>query len=285
MEKIVSFAGIGQLLRRYILIAVAAVHILSVGLLVFVNRPVAAAAATVTPGIPLFNASVIHGTPVRISVPDLGLQLPIELGQYVEAIDEWTLSPFNAHFADITAPANNAGGNTFIYGHNNNKVFGPLKKLRAGSQIEIETDNGNKFYYKLAGSRVVQPNDVSVFEYEGRPILTIQTCTGTWHEKRELYTFSFSHVIESNQSQLVRDEANRAELKNLVAALMSPSITLDTTNNTAQYAETEQQESQVAVYETSDLPQQNIVQDENMDPVVVSIKNLIQPSAHQIINI
>src|SRR4051794_19365867 len=68
---------------------------------------------------PLKHVRLIYGKPVRIVIPASGVDLPVDDGYYDQATKEWTLSGYRAQFAMVSTLANNIGGNTFIYGHNN----------------------------------------------------------------------------------------------------------------------------------------------------------------------
>jgi LPXTG-site transpeptidase (sortase) family protein len=78
-----------------------------------------------------------------------------------------------------------------LYGHYRPEVFARLQLIKPGSEAIITTDNGYKFYYKLDHVNIVDPNDTSLFTYQGTPELTIQTCTGSFFQKRQLFTFTF----------------------------------------------------------------------------------------------
>jgi LPXTG-site transpeptidase (sortase) family protein len=136
----------------------------------------------------------LSGKPVRIILPSLGLDLPVIDGTYDPASQEWTLSRDMAQYATITPPVNNHAGNTLIYGHNNRHVFAKLSQLQVGSEAIVETSNQHRFHYRLRTSYEVQPSDLSIFSYHGRPILTIQTCSGVWFENRNLFVFDYLRV-------------------------------------------------------------------------------------------
>lgn len=218
-----------RLIRQPILLIILAVHVLSVSTLVYAQQAPTRSDQPVTlPEESAFSIPTVAGVPQSIRIPDLGVSLEIIPGGYDATSDTWTLSGRNAHFATITRPANNASGNTFIYGHNNKHVFGPLKRIAPGTQVEILTNNGNRFYYSYVGSKTVPPSDVSIFTYTGKPILTIQTCTGAWHEQRQLYSFSLDRVVESPTSMAQRDEEKRQATLAVVRKVLSPTaITLD----------------------------------------------------------
>jgi hypothetical protein len=97
----------------------------------------------------------------------------------------------------VSALANNAAGETFVYGHNNDFVFGSLrhKTPAIGSVALLYTDNGHIFEYHFSAVTSLSPSDTSVLDYSGTPILLIQTCTGSLNEWRTEYTFQFYKVI------------------------------------------------------------------------------------------
>jgi LPXTG-site transpeptidase (sortase) family protein len=136
----------------------------------------------------------ISGKPIRIKAPTIALDIPVVDGVYDASRQAWSLSSANAHYAVVTNPANNQAGNTFIYGHNRRSVFAALLKLQLGDKVQLETDNQKVFTYMLRQVVDVNPTDTSLFSYQGKPILTVQTCAGTWYEDRRLFTFDFVGV-------------------------------------------------------------------------------------------
>lgn len=144
--------------------------------------------------LPLPNSPykrIMSGFPVRIVLPELGIDLPVDRGYFNAADNSWTLSGLRAQYAVITTLSNNHDGNTFIYGHNNKNVLGPIKHIQPGAKAIIYTDNNYVFTYSYQSTVGVEPDDVSLFNYTGPPILTVQTCSGNWNEVRQLYTFKF----------------------------------------------------------------------------------------------
>jgi hypothetical protein len=141
---------------------------------------------------------VVSGKPVRIAIPDYGIDLPVDEGFYNPNDGSWTLSETHAQFAMISVLANNFGGNTFIYGHGTDAVFGKIgtSSPPAGTVAKIYTDNNHIFVYTLKDVRSLTPNDTSVLDNisAGPPTLTIQTCTGTFSEWRTMFRFSFERA-------------------------------------------------------------------------------------------
>ena len=141
----------------------------------------------------------ISGTPVRITIPsEWNLDLPVIPGVYDPSSDSWTLSGYKAQFATASEPANNVGGETFIYGHNNDYVFGALRHVTptVGAEAFVYTNNGHEFAYTFQKTWSVGPYDVSTLNYQGPPVLLIQTCTGSFNELRTMYLFNFEKVVQ-----------------------------------------------------------------------------------------
>jgi LPXTG-site transpeptidase (sortase) family protein len=136
----------------------------------------------------------VSGTPVHITVPSVSIDLKVIPGYYYPASQSWTLSSVNAQYAVMTAKANNKSGDTFIYGHALMNVFGRLPKVESGAQAFITTDNGHTFTYTFQSSSVTTPGDTSLFDYKGKPVLILQTCTGTQFQNRQLFVFNLLKV-------------------------------------------------------------------------------------------
>jgi LPXTG-site transpeptidase (sortase) family protein len=137
------------------------------------------------------KAPLITGHPVSISVPSVNINIPVIDGYYNQKTRDWTLSLDKAQFATPTTPPNNLGGNTFIYGHFRWGVFYTLPKIQPGAEAIITTDNGYKFTYHFYSTYATQPTDLSVLHYQGEPILTLQTCSGSYYQNRQMYLFSY----------------------------------------------------------------------------------------------
>ena len=162
----------------------------------FIKQPVRLASAFTAPSIKADTTAkpITAGKPVRIVIDSLKIDLPVDDGFYNPGDNSWTLSGYHAQFAHPTPPANDHVGNTLIYGHNNKYVFGPLKHIESGATAKVYTDNGHVFNYIFVDAVNLNPEDTSLFSYEGPPMLTIQTCSGNWNEWRRLFRFKFTGV-------------------------------------------------------------------------------------------
>lgn len=148
-----------------------------------------------TPNIIPVAPDVIQGKPISLDIPSVNISVPIIDGVFNAKTQTWTLTLNKAQYAVMTVQPNNKSGNTFIYGHNRREVFNRLPKIKAGAIATIKTDNGHIFTYTFRDSRVTNPSDVSLFEYEGKPILTLQTCTGLFYQNRQLFTFDLTEAV------------------------------------------------------------------------------------------
>ncbi len=134
---------------------------------------------------------VITGKPVRLEIPSLRLSLEVIDGAYHPENGQWDISLNKAHYALPTVQPNNDAGNTMIYGHYRPEVFARLHTVQAGAEAMVTTDNGYRFVYTFRSAENVAPADTSIFAYQGKPQLTIQTCTGLWMQNRRLHYFDF----------------------------------------------------------------------------------------------
>lgn len=143
----------------------------------------------------VYLRSSVSGKPVTILVPRLGIELSIIDGAYDKASDSWTLTDDKAQFATITDRPNDGGGNTFIYGHNTDRVFGRLAGLVDGDIVQIKTDNNHTFSYTYSGQQIVQPTNTSVLaDDSAKPRLTLMTCEGWLSQTRRIMYFDFKEV-------------------------------------------------------------------------------------------
>lgn len=139
--------------------------------------------------------SVISGDPMVLAIPSLSLNLAVTPGIYDAQTQQWTLTNDKVQYAVITPQPNTQSGNTFFYGHYRKGVFSTLHHIPMGAEADVMTTNGKTFVYKLSEIQVVSPNDsAAIFNYQGAPILTIQTCTGLFFQNRQLFIFNLEKV-------------------------------------------------------------------------------------------
>lgn len=139
------------------------------------------------------DPAVVSGVPTDLSIPSLGMSLPVQPGHYLPD-GNWTLDDVHTFFALPSEPVNDSMGTTLIYGHNTRAVFKNLEKLTPGAELIITTGNSLKFTYEYSFVSVVKPEDVTVFNSTNSPNVTLQTCSGAWDEVRSMHTFTFKKV-------------------------------------------------------------------------------------------
>ena len=144
---------------------------------------------------PVPDPTRITGKPASLSIPSLGIDLRVADGAYNTETAAWTLSNDKAHFALPSTQPNNLEGNTFLYGHYRRTVFAQLHKISPGAEVHLTTDNGHRFIYAYRENSTVDPTNADIFAYEGPPQLTIQTCSGTWFQNRQLFFFDLKQVL------------------------------------------------------------------------------------------
>lgn len=143
------------------------------------------------------SPTLVTGEPVEISIPSLNIDLQVIPGVYNAKTGEWNLTLDKAQFATPSVQPNNETGNTLIYGHYRPEVFAYLHLIKPGAQAIITTDNGFKFTYTFQNSVAYDPTDTSIFTYQGAPRLTIQTCSGTFMQNRQMYYFQYDGYAKS----------------------------------------------------------------------------------------
>lgn len=138
------------------------------------------------------SAGVLPSTiPLRIQINRLGIDLAVAKGYYNPDTAAWTLGNNEAFFAVGSAEINTEKGNTLIYGHNNKTAFDKLLDVKNGDEVRITGADGHVYIYNFRYAQDVKPNQTSLFGYNGRPILTLQTCSGFWYQNRRLSVFDY----------------------------------------------------------------------------------------------
>lgn len=119
--------------------------------------------------------------PVSINVAAIGLNLSIEESRIVNGV--WEISYRGASHLDKSADPGEAG-NIVIYGHNKNSLFGPIRWLKEGDLIEIKSEEGTLYNYRVAKIVITTPDDIEYVLSKSEEILTLYTCTGFADSKR-----------------------------------------------------------------------------------------------------
>lgn len=140
------------------------------------------------------SESIIQGKPIRINIPRLGIDLFIKDGIYSN--DSWNVSDTEAMYATISPFPNDNKGNTIIYGHATEQIFGKTRNLIPGDELSIYTENDYRFDYKFQSAKDVFPDDISIFSDQEGLKLTLITCKGINDAKRSLMEFHLNKVTQ-----------------------------------------------------------------------------------------
>ncbi|MEK7526325.1 MAG: sortase [Patescibacteria group bacterium] len=119
--------------------------------------------------------------PGRITIPKIKLSLPIETSTIENKV--WQISDTRVSFLDISAGLGQ-GGNTVLYGHNKQSIFGPIRWLKVGDEIGVTDQEGKEHRYIIDKTVTVNPDNISFVEPKTKETLTIYTCIGLFDSKR-----------------------------------------------------------------------------------------------------
>ncbi|MBC7459544.1 class F sortase [Candidatus Saccharibacteria bacterium] len=145
------------------------------------------------------QTSTDYGLPVRISIPKINVDAPIEQvgldAKGAMAIQE--SQDIVAWYEPGPRPGNT--GSAVLAGHYgelNGKwsVFSYLSKLRKGDVLQVQGDNGASLSFVVRESRSYDPKADAreVFNSnDGKAHLNLITCEGTWNKTEETYSKRF----------------------------------------------------------------------------------------------
>lgn len=143
----------------------------------------------------------ITGQANRISVPSVGIDLPVAPGSYDEKNKTWEINNQSAFHAQTSVPANDTNGTTLIYGHATAAIFARLPWVTRGAEATVYTADETQFVYTFESMEQVSPSSVDAIRADGAPKLILQTCSGLFDEYRTLVKFTFKEVRQ-NATQL-----------------------------------------------------------------------------------
>lgn len=123
----------------------------------------------------------VKNIPVKISIPKSKISLDIDIASIRDGV--WDVSQTRATYLDISAGLGQ-GGNTVVYGHNKNAIFGPIRWLEKGDEIVMYDQNGNEYKYVISETITTNPDAIEYVEPKDKETLTIYTCTGLFDSKR-----------------------------------------------------------------------------------------------------
>lgn len=129
----------------------------------------------------------------QIIIPSINVNAPV---QYEPSVAEWkiqlALRNGPNHYGNTALPGRI--GNVVIVGHSSGQPWAPgnykfvftmLDKLKEGDKVFIDY-KGTRYIYRVYGSKVVEPTEVSVLAATDFPKLTLITCTPVGTSKQRL---------------------------------------------------------------------------------------------------
>lgn len=119
--------------------------------------------------------------PVRIAIPDLGINLPIFKSAIINHV--WQTTDLGASYL-TSSPLPGSKGNSIVYAHNWVSLFGPLQRAKVGQEVTVTYPNGTKKTFVIAYTSIVSPDQSTILAPTRDERLTMYTCTGIFDSSR-----------------------------------------------------------------------------------------------------
>lgn len=133
--------------------------------------------------VPELSQEVIEegDLPEKILMPKVRIDLSVSSAKAEN--DKWEISEKGASYL-LGSGIPGEKGNTVIYGHNKNHLFGPIRWLEKDDQIKLINKKGEEFIYKVVETKTVSPQKVEVLSPTEDSTLTLYTCSGFLDRER-----------------------------------------------------------------------------------------------------
>ncbi len=105
-----------------------------------------------------------------VRIPRIALDVVVK-----EGVDDATLKVAAGHIPETPLPGSGGPDENVALAAHRDTLFRPLRHVRIGDRIRLETDAG-VFDYDVDATAVVEPGDVHVLAPRGVPTLTLVTC-------------------------------------------------------------------------------------------------------------
>ena len=119
--------------------------------------------------------------PVYIKSYPIGIDIEIKEAEIVKGV--WQVYPTSVSHLNSSGRIGEEK-NIVIYGHNKDDVFGPIRYMKEGSEIELSDENGKKYIYKVVKTDIVKPDNLDYVLPKNEEILTLYTCVGFFDSER-----------------------------------------------------------------------------------------------------
>lgn len=119
--------------------------------------------------------------PIRIAIPAVGINLPIFISAVVNNV--WQTTDLGASYL-TSSPLPGNKGNSIVYAHNWESLFGPLQNAKVGQEVIITYPNGTKKTFVIAYTSIVSPDQSTILAPSNDERITLYTCTGLFDSHR-----------------------------------------------------------------------------------------------------
>lgn len=119
--------------------------------------------------------------PQWISIPNSKINAQIAAGGYKEG--KWILDKDFVLYLPTSGKLGE-GGNTVLYAHSRERLFGNLKKASIGDIVILGDANGKMHNYTIYSMEYIKPYQVEKIETNKKDTITLFTCNGWFDEKR-----------------------------------------------------------------------------------------------------
>lgn len=109
-------------------------------------------------------------SPSRIVIKKIGVDVPVKVAQNYQFSDREAIF--------IKTSQSIGSGNSVIYAHNWDKLFGKLKRAKVGDDIAIFLANGRQVDYQVSQIHTVPAETINILKETPDSRLTLFTCTG-----------------------------------------------------------------------------------------------------------
>lgn len=119
--------------------------------------------------------------PMSIEIKNVMPPVHLIAGQITNG--QWDLTDSQGLYLSSSAPIGSAG-NTVMYGHNTNQVFGKLLNAHLADVIIVTTSEKRMYKYKISKIKTVMPDAIEILNPTSDSRLTIFTCNGFFDSTR-----------------------------------------------------------------------------------------------------
>lgn len=166
------------MMKRYNLFIVFGILLIVIGILLLgrlrmLTLPIGESSIAKAHDLPLW--------PKYIRIKSIGLNAGVSPGGYKDG--KWVLDD-NLVLYLPSSDRLGQGGNTILYAHNKENLFGNLKKVSVGDVVALGAANGEMYNYSIYSIEYIKPYQMEKISTNLKDTITLFTCDGWFDEKR-----------------------------------------------------------------------------------------------------